>query len=115
MKIRFPRPSGIPGRATHRDCLSIIRFTVRRLTIPFPCLAVKRPFEGFKFETLYTIPDIWDNVSRDEIESRNEKQVSNYAQYCSIVKTSIGETSMVIGGEVDCSKPPFSASPIYRP
>ncbi|KAH7038830.1 hypothetical protein B0J12DRAFT_743917 [Macrophomina phaseolina] len=60
------------------------------------------PFYGFKFETLYTIPDIWDNVSRDEIESRNEKQVSNYAQYCSIVKTSIGETSMVIGGEVDC-------------
>ncbi|KAK7728044.1 decapping endonuclease targeting mRNA [Botryosphaeria dothidea] len=59
-------------------------------------------FYGFKFETLYTIPDIWDNVSREEIEGRDEKVVDNHPQYCSVVKTSIGETSMIIGGEVDC-------------
>ncbi|KAB2576922.1 Decapping nuclease rai1 [Lasiodiplodia theobromae] len=59
-------------------------------------------YYGFKFETLYTIPDIWDNVSRDEIESRDDKVVSNYAQYCSIVKTGVGNIDMVIGGEVDC-------------
>lgn len=62
---------------------------------------------GFKFETLYTIPDIWDNVSREEIEGRDEKVVDNHPQYCSVVKTSIGETSMIIGGEVDCSKLTF--------
>ncbi|OJD31619.1 protein rai1 [Diplodia corticola] len=59
-------------------------------------------YYGFKFETLYTIPDIWDNVSRDEIESRDDKIVSNYAQYCSIVKTGVGDMNIVIGGEVDC-------------
>ncbi|KAL1642107.1 decapping endonuclease targeting mRNA [Diplodia intermedia] len=59
-------------------------------------------YYGFKFETLYTIPDIWDNVSRDEIESRDDKVVSNYAQYCSVVKTGVGDLEMVIGGEVDC-------------
>lgn len=58
---------------------------------------------GFKFEALFTIPDIWDNVSRDEIEGRNSKVVSNYAQYCSVVKTGIGNLDMVIGGEVDAS------------
>ncbi|KKY13355.1 putative protein rai1 [Diplodia seriata] len=59
-------------------------------------------YYGFKFETLYTIPDIWDNVSRDEIESRDDKVVSNYAQYCSVVETGVGKLKMVIGGEVDC-------------
>ncbi|KAF2755974.1 rai1 protein [Pseudovirgaria hyperparasitica] len=63
---------------------------------------------GYKFETLALIPDIWDNVSREYIESRPSLPVSNKAQYCSVVRTAIGTSSMVIGGEVDAlwdSKP----------
>lgn len=36
--------------------------------------------------------------------------MSNYAQYCSIVKTGVGNIDMVIGGEVDCST--LSTNPI---
>lgn len=58
-------------------------------------------FYGFKFETLFTIPDTWDNVTREEIENRDDKPVSNFAQYCSIVKTGVGNMGIVVGGEVD--------------
>jgi len=44
---------------------------------------------------------MWDNVSRDEIESREHKVVDNYSQYCSVVETGIGGVSMILGGEVD--------------
>ena len=56
---------------------------------------------GYKFETLSLIPDTWDATSRDLIESREEEVVDNYAQYCSIVKTGMGNVKMVLGGEVD--------------
>lgn len=32
---------------------------------------------------------------------REDHVVSNYAQYCSVVKTGIGNARLVIGGEVD--------------
>ncbi|KAF2143026.1 uncharacterized protein K452DRAFT_326208 [Aplosporella prunicola CBS 121167] len=56
---------------------------------------------GYKFETLSVIPNIWDAVSRDTIEGRDEEVVNNYSQYCSVVRTAIGDNSLVIGGEVD--------------
>ena len=31
--------------------------------------------------------------------------VNNYSQYCSIVKTGVGPTKIILGGEVDASKP----------
>lgn len=60
---------------------------------------------GYKFETLSLIPDIWDATSRDLIEGREHMVVDNYAQYCSVARTGIGGTSLVIGGEVDAGKP----------
>ena len=57
--------------------------------------------KGYKFETLCLIPDQWDAVSRDSIENREHETVSNYAQYCSVVRTGFGKASLVIGGEVD--------------
>jgi len=33
--------------------------------------------------------------------------VSNHAQYCSVVKTGIGKTVMILGGEVDAGTGPF--------
>lgn len=43
----------------------------------------------------------WAEATREEIENRDSKIVDNEAQYCSIVTTGIGGTSMVLGGEVD--------------
>ncbi|OBT78450.1 hypothetical protein VF21_00990 [Pseudogymnoascus sp. 05NY08] len=63
---------------------------------------------GYKFETLSLIPDTWDATSREYIEGREEQIVNNAAQYCSVVQTGIGDTSLIIGGEVDAiwdSKP----------
>ena len=59
---------------------------------------------GYKFETLSLTPEQWASTSRDFIESREEMVVSNYAQYCSIVKTGIGKAKLIIGGEVDACK-----------
>ncbi|KAH8588382.1 protein RAI1 [Bisporella sp. PMI_857] len=58
-------------------------------------------FWGYKFETLCLLPSTWAETSRDYIENRQSEIVNNYAQYCSIVRTGIGNTSLVIGGEVD--------------
>ncbi|EEB07287.1 Dhp1p-interacting protein Din1 [Schizosaccharomyces japonicus yFS275] len=59
-------------------------------------------FWGYKFETVSTLPKIWDECSRSSIEQRDYDHVNPNEQYCSIVKTSIGSHSMILGGEVDC-------------
>ncbi|KAF7616460.1 hypothetical protein AFLA_004520 [Aspergillus flavus NRRL3357] len=56
---------------------------------------------GYKFETLSLLNQPWDPTTREEIESRDELVVNNNAQYCSIVRTGIGKTRLIIGGEVD--------------
>jgi len=68
---------------------------------------------GYKFETLCLMPDTWDATSRDYIEGRENEIVDNHAQYVSIVRTGIGNTTLVIGGEVDAvwdikPKPPHT-------
>lgn len=58
-------------------------------------------FWGYKFESISLLNQHWCFTSRAEIDSREEIQVSNYAQYCSIVRTGFGKSKIVIGGEVD--------------
>ncbi|KAI9741941.1 MAG: decapping endonuclease targeting mRNA [Cirrosporium novae-zelandiae] len=58
-------------------------------------------FWGYKFETLSLLPQPWDQISREFIESREKHIVGNYVQYCSVVRTGIGRCKLVIGGEVD--------------
>jgi RAT1-interacting protein len=73
--------------------------TTPHLTLPPP---------GYKFETLSTLARPWGQCSREEIEQRDDDVVSNKAQYCSVVRTSIGSTWLCLGGEVDAiwdSKP----------
>jgi RAT1-interacting protein len=65
---------------------------------------------GYKFEAVALIPDIWDKVSRDYIESRERHVVDNMQQYCSVVQTGIGSTTLLLGGEVDAGKPMNSPS-----
>ncbi|KAL8746822.1 MAG: hypothetical protein Q9190_001227 [Brigantiaea leucoxantha] len=56
---------------------------------------------GYKFETLSLLPAPWDATPREFIEERENMIVNNSAQYCSVVKTGIGKTKLIIGGEVD--------------
>ncbi|KAI1404568.1 protein RAI1 [Hypoxylon fuscum] len=70
---------------------------------------------GYKFETLSCLPRPWGEISREFIENRDNEIVSNKAQYCSVVRTGIGKTTMCIGGEVDAiwdSKPVQKGAPI---
>ncbi|KAK4451876.1 Dhp1-interacting protein Din1 [Podospora aff. communis PSN243] len=72
-------------------------------------------FWGYKFETLCTIPDTWSNTSRDYIEGREDQIVNNKEQYCSVVRTGLGKTTICLGGEVDCiwdCKPKTPGQPI---
>ena len=39
--------------------------------------------------------------------------MSNYAQYCSVVKTGIGKTKMILGGEIDARKPSSLTCPAF--
>lgn len=58
---------------------------------------------GYKFETLSTLPAPWGETSREYIENRENEVVNNEAQYCSVVRTGIGQTVLCLGGEVDAS------------
>jgi RAT1-interacting protein len=72
-------------------------------------------FWGYKFEALSLLPEPWSDVSREFIESREDQVVSNYAQYCSIVRTGLGKVKMIIGGEVDAVmdfKPEDKSQPV---
>ncbi|KAF2171000.1 hypothetical protein M409DRAFT_63996 [Zasmidium cellare ATCC 36951] len=61
----------------------------------------KMQFWGYKFETLATLPKQWQDCTRGEIEGRDTEVVNNNPQYCSVVRTGIGNHTIVIGGEVD--------------
>ncbi|KAL4926511.1 DXO/RAI1 family decapping nuclease [Aspergillus undulatus] len=70
---------------------------------------------GYKFETISVLDKTWDEATRDEIEGREDLVVNNNAQYCSIARTGIGRTKLVLGGEVDAiwdSKPDRKEDPI---
>ncbi|KAI9785000.1 MAG: decapping endonuclease targeting mRNA [Geoglossum umbratile] len=72
-------------------------------------------FWGYKFETLSLLPAPWDATPRDYIEAREDQVVNNSAQYCSVVRTGIGKSKLVIGGEVDAvwdCKPEDKDAPI---
>lgn len=61
------------------------------------------------------LPKPWAGCTRNEIESRDADIVNNNEQYCSIVRTGIGGTTLILGGEVDCilgEKPSDPDAPI---
>ncbi|EXJ93135.1 hypothetical protein A1O3_01692 [Capronia epimyces CBS 606.96] len=72
-------------------------------------------FWGYKFETVSLLPEPWSATPREYIDSREDQIVSNYAQYCSIVRTGFGKVKMIIGGEVDAVmdfKPEDKSQPV---
>lgn len=58
-------------------------------------------FWGYKFETLALIPTPPASTPRADIERHQRSVVSNHAQHCSIVSTSFGPHTLLLGGEVD--------------
>jgi len=77
-------------------------------------------FAGYKFEELSTLTKTWDESTRQEIESRKKNVVDNFQQYCSIVRTQLGSSTIIMGGEVDClwgPPPPLDVQLIvdYKP
>ncbi|KAL4899254.1 hypothetical protein BDW74DRAFT_117437 [Aspergillus multicolor] len=70
---------------------------------------------GYKFETISVLDKTWDAATREEIEGREDLVVNNNAQYCSVARTGIGHTKLILGGEVDAiwdSKPDRKEDPI---
>ncbi|KAF1957458.1 RAI1-domain-containing protein [Byssothecium circinans] len=68
---------------------------------------------GYKFEVLSLLPTPPSSTSAEIIANRTKAPVSNYAQHCSIVRTSFGPHSLLLGGEVDGlsgPKPPSSSA-----
>lgn len=66
---------------------------------------------GYKFETLALIPTPPTTTTRDVIEKHQRSVVSNHAQYCSIVSTSFGPLTLILGGEVDGLLAPKPSDP----
>ena len=66
---------------------------------------------GYKFEQLALIPTPPDRMSSQDIEKHQRGVVSNAAQHCSIVHTSFGPHSLILGGEVDGLLAPKPANP----
>lgn len=69
--------------------------------VPSAYVLIENP--GYKFENLAVLRKTWDESTREAIEGREDDIVNNAAQYCSVVRTGIGNTRMVLGGEVDAS------------
>ncbi|KAF1362240.1 RAI1-domain-containing protein [Lizonia empirigonia] len=56
---------------------------------------------GYKFETLSLTPTPPSTIPPDQIRAHQQSVTSNHAQHCSIVHTSFGGHSLLLGGEVD--------------
>lgn len=70
---------------------------------------------GYKFEKLALIPTLPSETPPHEIERHQRGIVSNHAQHCSIVHTSFGPHSLILGGEVDGLLAPKSTHPDQPP
>ncbi|KAH8725955.1 RAI1 like PD-XK nuclease-domain-containing protein [Phaeosphaeriaceae sp. PMI808] len=70
---------------------------------------------GYKFETLSLIPTPPATTSPQDIEKHQRSPVSNHAQHCSIVRTSIGPHTLVLAGEVDGLLAPKPTNPDEPP
>ncbi|KAI8992593.1 RAI1 like PD-XK nuclease-domain-containing protein [Pilobolus umbonatus] len=59
---------------------------------------------GYRFETLCTVKKPPSEIRKDDIELRNRETESanTNQQYCVVVKTRLGQSSIIMGAEVDC-------------
>ncbi|KAL1608745.1 decapping endonuclease targeting mRNA [Nothophoma quercina] len=66
---------------------------------------------GYKFETLSLIPTPPSTTPPDQMRAHQQSITSNHAQHCSIVHTSFGPHTLLLGGEVDGLLSPKPTNP----
>lgn len=59
---------------------------------------------GYRFETLSTISQPPDQVQKEELKKRTGESANTNIQYCVVVKTKLGNNSIIMGAEVDCCR-----------
>ncbi|KAI9028625.1 RAI1 like PD-XK nuclease-domain-containing protein [Hyaloraphidium curvatum] len=63
-------------------------------------------YGGYKFEALCTLPVPFPKATEQMLQARDTAPVNNNEQFCSVLKTRIGEDLVFIGAEVDCAAAP---------
>ncbi|KAI9279752.1 RAI1 like PD-XK nuclease-domain-containing protein [Sporodiniella umbellata] len=59
---------------------------------------------GYRFETMSTISELPGQVKKATLEQRNQESANTNVQYCVVVKTKLGQNSIIMGAEVDCCR-----------
>ena len=69
---------------------------------------------GYRFETLSTISKPPNEVKKGdvELEQRLTESANTNIQYCILVKTKLGKSSIIMGAEVDCCRGTQTKNPV---
>ncbi|KAG1169830.1 hypothetical protein G6F70_008113 [Rhizopus microsporus] len=59
---------------------------------------------GYRFETLCTVSQPPHKVNKEELKRRDNESANTNVQYCVVVKTRLGNNSIIMGAEVDCCR-----------
>jgi RAT1-interacting protein len=59
---------------------------------------------GYRFESLCTTKNPPHKVTKQELEQRLTDSANTNVQYCILVKTKLGDNSIIMGAEVDCCR-----------
>ncbi|KAG1191678.1 hypothetical protein G6F36_002159 [Rhizopus arrhizus] len=59
---------------------------------------------GYRFETLSTVSQPPHLVKKEELLTREGESANTNVQYCVVVKTRLGNNSIIMGAEVDCCR-----------
>lgn len=59
---------------------------------------------GYRFETLCTVSQPPHKVNKEELKKRDNESANTNVQYCVVVKTKLGNNSIIMGAEVDCCR-----------
>ncbi|KAI8599463.1 rai1 protein, partial [Dissophora ornata] len=66
---------------------------------------------GYRFETICTISKPVSELRRDpELTGRLDGTVNTNFQYCTVARTKLGQNSIIMGAEVDCTSEPKDPS-----
>lgn len=96
-----------PGKAADRAAES----TNNRPPPPHMPSHKMMTYWGYKFETVSMLSSPPPQTPQSTIDARIKAVVSNHAQHCSIVRTAIGPSTLILGGEVDGLSGPKPSNP----
>lgn len=72
---------------------------------------------GYRFEALSTVSKPPREVRKDDLElkKRLKESANTNIQYCILVKTKLGNSSIIMGAEVDCCRDVKPTDPLAQP